>query len=208
MRGDPRGDPYHWDFEKVGRHVFLRIHKNGNEAGRLECWLKEPEKDTYELFKTYRIAYFSGNLGPKTRQGDNQAPEGFYHISRARMNPASSYHLSMDIGYPNGFDRALGRTGSLIMIHGKAVSVGCFAMTDASIEQIYTLVDAALKSGQPFVRVHCFPFPMTGENLRRHPKSEHLGFWENLQEGWDWFEFHRRPPSVHFADGRYRFSED
>lgn len=205
---DPEAAPYFWDFDVVGRPVFIRVLKNGNRSGLLEVWLEEAESETFELFKTYRVSFFSGELGPKTKQGDLQAPEGFYFISRGRMNPQSSYHLSMDIGYPNAYDRHHGRTGSLLMIHGKSVSLGCFAMTDASIEQIYTLVDGALKRGQPFVRVHCFPFAMTPENLGQHGESEYADFWANLKEGWDWFEEHRRPPNVEVEEGRYVFSGD
>lgn len=205
---NPLESPYFWDFEKVGRPVFLRVVKNGNRSGLLEVWLENPETAKYEIFKTYRIAYFSGSPGPKTKQGDGQAPEGFYFISRGRMNPMSTYHLSMDMGYPNAYDRYHGRTGSLLMIHGKAVSIGCFAMTDASIEQIYTLVDAALKNGQPFVRVHSFPFAMTEEAMEKHRESEHFEFWQNLREGWDWFERTKRPPNVEVEQGRYVFSED
>ena len=204
----PELKPYFWDFEKVGRPVFLRVIKNANRTGLLEVWLENENTREFEFFKAYRIAYFSGEPGPKTKEGDGQAPEGFYTISRARMNPESSYHLSMDIGYPNDYDRQSGRTGGLIMIHGKSVSIGCFAMTDAAIEQLYTLVDAALKNGQNFVRVHSFPFPMTGEMMTRHRGSEHEPFWENLKEGWEWFQEKRCPPDVSSRDGRYVFGAE
>jgi len=202
---DAGSSPYFWDFEKVGRPVFLRIIKNDNRTGLLEVWLENEESREFEFFKAYRIAYFSGEPGPKTKEGDGQAPEGFYTISRARLNPESGYHLAMDVGYPNDYDRQLGRTGGLIMIHGKSVSIGCFAMTDAAIEQLYTLVDAALKDGQNFVRVHSFPFPKTGEMMSRHRGSVHEPFWENLKEGWDWFQENRCPPEVTVKDGRYVF---
>ena len=204
----PELKPYFWDFGKVGRPVFLRIIKNTRREGLLEVWLENESTREFGFFKAYRIVYFSGEAGPKTKEGDGQAPEGFYTISRRRLNPLSSYHLSMDVGYPNDYDRRLGRTGGLIMIHGKSVSVGCFAMTDAAIEQLYTLVDAALKNGQRFVRVHCFPFPMTGEMMARHRGSEHELFWENLKEGWDWFQEKRRPPEVTTKEGRYVFGAD
>jgi len=203
---DPAEAPYFWDFDVVGRPVFLRVFKNDNHSGELEVWLEDPETEKYEHFKTYRVAYFSGSPGPKTKQGDLQAPEGFYFVSQGRMNPASSYHLSMDMGYPNAYDRFHGRTGSLLMIHGKAVSLGCFAMTDASIEQIYTLVDAAMKNGQKVVRVHSFPFRLTEKALEEVEESEHHDFWTNLKEGFDWFEKRRVPPDVTVEGGRYVFS--
>lgn len=206
-KGNPEKSPWFWDYSKVGRPVFIRIHKRESYEGALEVWLKDSQTATYELFKTYRIAYFSGDPGPKMKQGDYQAPEGFYFIGRSAMNPMSSFHLSMDMGYPNEYDLHHQRTGDLLMIHGDSVSVGCFAMTDVSIEQIYTLVDAALKDGQPFVRVHSFPFEMTAENLKKNKDSLHYPFWENLKEGWDWFEEERVPPNVTVKDGLYRFSE-
>ena len=203
---DPREAPYFWDFNSVGRPVFLRVIKNGNFSGNLEIWLEDPQSKRYKHYKTYRVAVHSGKPGPKMATGDLQAPEGFYYVNRGRMNSLSDFHLSMDIGYPNAFDRHHGRTGSALMIHGKAISTGCFAMTDASIEQIYTLVDAALKNGQPFVRVHCFPFPMTEAALENQKKSEHIEFWRNLKQGWDSFEQRKRPPNVEVQRGKYVFS--
>lgn len=200
-------EPYYWDYSVLGRPMFIRIIKNDNRDGILEVWLEKERGDQFELFKKYRISYFSGDIGPKTKQGDNQAPEGFYFMTRGSLNPNSSYHISMDLGYPNSYDRHHGRTGNYLMIHGKSVSIGCFAMTDASIEQIYTLVDAALKSGQPFVRVHSFPFRMTRENLENHQGSPHHDFWKNLAEGWRWFEENNSPPNVELEEGRYVFSE-
>lgn len=200
-------EPWLWDYKKVGRPVFIRIIKNDNRDGLLEVWTENPASRKYEHLKTYQIARFSGDLGPKLAEGDYQAPEGFYYITRKRMNPKSNYHLSMDIGFPNEYDLAKKRTGSYIMIHGSSVSIGCFAMTDCSIEQIYTLVDGALKKGQEFVRVHSFPFEMTDENLEKHKDSEHYDFWKNLKQGWDWFEKNRRPPDVGVKNGNYTFSE-
>ena len=200
-------NPYFWDYDVVGRPVFIRVVKNDNRKGFLEVWLESPETRKFEKFKTYAISYFSGDLGPKEEQGDGQAPEGFYFISRSGMNPTSSYHLSMDMGYPNAYDRYHERTGDYLMIHGKSVSIGCYAMTDASIEQIYTLVDAAFKNGQSIVRVHCFPFGMSRENLQSVTENDFYDFWSNLKEGWDWFEEHRRPPNVEVEEGKYVFSE-
>ena len=199
--------PFFWDYKKAGKPVFIRIIKNDNRKGLLEMWIEPSPGAQFELYKTYRIFQFSGQIGPKTAEGDFQAPEGFYYISRRRLNPASNYHLSMDLGFPNVYDRSKGYTGSDLMIHGSTPSAGCFAMTDCSIEQIYTLVAKALGRGQKFVRVHCFPFALTKENLALHRDSEHYEFWMNLKEGWDWFEEKKRPPNVEVRDGRYRFSD-
>ena len=183
-----------------GAEIFLRILKASHE---LELWLKKG--DQFQLFRTYQIHYFSGTLGPKLREGDRQAPEGFYYVPPSRMNPYSRYHLSFNLGYPNRYDRAYGRTGSALMVHGGKVSIGCFAMTDERIEEIYSLADAALRNGQRFFRVHVFPFRMTRENLERHRGSRWDTFWENLREGYDYFERHKNPPNVEVRNRRYIF---
>ena len=133
------------------------------------------------------------------------SPEGFYYVTPAAMNPNSRFHLSLDIGYPNRYDRLHGRTGSAIMIHGNRVSIGCFAMTDAVIEKIYTIAHRAFESGQPFFRVHIFPFRMTAENLAKFADSPHRPFWDNLKEGYDLFEETKVDPNVEVERGRYVF---
>jgi murein L,D-transpeptidase YafK len=185
----------------LGSAIFIRIFKESHE---LEIWVKGND-ETFKLLKTYPIACFSGTLGPKRREGDRQAPEGFYTVSPARMNPNSSFHLAFDIGYPNRYDQVHKRTGSAIMVHGGTVSVGCFAMTDSSIEEIYTIADHALNSGQPFFPVHVFPFRMTAENLKRHGASPHIAFWRSLQPGYELFEQTRRPPKVTLQGLQYAF---
>ena len=132
----------------LGSPIFIRIFKESKE---LEVWVKKGL--VYHLFKTYAIHYFSGGLGPKLKEGDRKAPEGFYYVTPSRMNPYSRYHLSFNLGYPNPYDRAHGRTGSALMVHGSIVSIGCFAMTDPRIEEIYTLADKALRGGQKYFRV-------------------------------------------------------
>jgi murein L,D-transpeptidase YafK len=147
---------------RVGAPVFLRVFK---EEAELELWIDTP--DGMHLFQTYPICRFSGQLGPKLREGDRQAPEGVYRVTKNSLNPNSSYHLSFNLGFPNAFDRAHGRTGSFLMIHGDCRSIGCYAMTDPGIEQIYVLVEAALRAGQPRVDVHAFPFRMTDQRMQQ-----------------------------------------
>ena len=186
-----------------GSPVFIRIFKEERE---LEIWVRAGQQ--YKLFRTYSIAAMSGGLGPKLREGDRQAPEGFYYVTPSRMNPNSRFHLSVNLGYPNTYDRHHGRTGSALMVHGGRASIGCFAMTDPKIEEIYALVDAALRNGQPYFRVHSFPFRMTGENMQRHAGSEWSAFWANLKQGYDYFEADRQVPNVRLSGGRYVFDED
>lgn len=186
---------------RYGAPVFLRITKRERE---LEVWIERGGR--YARFRTYPICAFSGEPGPKMRQGDGQAPEGFYRVAAGQLNPLSRFHLSFDLGYPNAYDRAHGRTGSALMVHGNCVSIGCYAMGDEAIEQIYTLVDAALRDGQPAVPVHVFPFRMSEEALRLNAASPHLAFWRDLQQGWDYFEREHQPPPVGVRDGRYVLS--
>ena len=197
---------------KLGDKVFLRIIKSQSAAsthisdGILEIYMAGDD-GKYSLFKTKDICAASGTLGPKTKTGDNQSPEGFYYITAARFNPWSSYHLSLNLGYPNTYDRAHGYTGNFLMIHGECVSIGCYAMTNGGIEEIYTLARAANLNGQKVIRIHSFPFPMSKENLRKVEASPHHAFWVNLKQGWDWFEQTNTPPNVEVRGGEYVFNE-
>jgi murein L,D-transpeptidase YafK len=186
----------------LGSPVFIRAFKEERE---LELFVKDQETGKFVLFRTYPIVAASGVLGPKLAEGDGQVPEGFYFVGPAAMNPNSRYHLSFNIGFPNGFDKAKGRTGSFIMIHGSNASIGCLAMTDEKIEEIYTLCDAAHNGGQPFFRVHIFPFRMTDERMEKAAGDPNLAFWENLKTGYDLFEKNKVPPNVTVKDKRYVF---
>jgi len=186
---------------EFGAPVLLRIFK---QEAQLELWIEAG--DGYALFRTYPICAFSGRLGPKLEAGDGQAPEGFYEVLPGRMNPWSSYHLSFDLGYPNAFDRAHGRSGSLLMVHGDCVSVGCYAMGDAAIEEIYTLLQAAFDAGQARVPVHAFPFRFAPDEIRL-ADPVNGDFWRQLQAGWLAFERSHRPPRVTVRDGRYHIGE-
>jgi murein L,D-transpeptidase YafK len=184
----------------LGAPVFMRIFKREFE---LEVWLKRDGR--FHRFATYPICMWSGNLGPKLQQGDRQAPEGFYTVDASALNPASKYHRSFNLGFPNAFDRAHGWTGSLLMVHGNCLSIGCYAMTDPVIDEIWTLVTAALKSGQKRFQVQIFPFRMTDANMARRAASADAPFWRQLKEGHDLFEQHQVPPEVSVCRGRYVF---
>jgi len=187
---------------KLGSPVFIRIFKESRE---LELWLRHPASQKFRHFKTWRIAAMSGTLGPKTAEGDLQAPEGFYYVPRSRMKPDSRFHLAFNLGYPNTYDLAHHCTGSFLMVHGNRVSIGCFAMTDPGIEEIYTLCSTALQHGQTYFRVHSFPFRMTPERLAEEKNTPHHAFWLNLKQGYDHFETHKTPPKVTVRDQSYRF---
>jgi murein L,D-transpeptidase YafK len=184
-----------------GSPIFIRIFKNSME---FEVWIKSDNK--FRLFKTYEICtYGSGTLGPKLRQGDGQAPEGFYFVTPGRLNPVSNFHLSFNLGYPNKYDRIHMRTGGDLMVHGNCVSIGCYAMTNAGIEEIYAIADAAFQREQSFFRVHIFPFRMNKANMEKYKESEWIDFWTNLKEGYDFFEKNKIPPNVEVVDKKYTF---
>ncbi len=194
------------DFEAAGLEygapLYIRIFKEEKE---LELWIESGNR--FSLFRTYGVCtYGMGSLGPKTRRGDGQAPEGFYFVAPNRLNPSSQFHLAFDIGYPNAYDWTQGWTGGSIMVHGSCVSIGCFAMRDSVIEEIYAVADTAFRKGQPFFRVHIFPFRMTREKMEKHGPSEWEGFWKNLKEGYDFFiEQDYHPPNVRVRENRYVF---
>jgi len=186
--------------------LFIRLIKTtaDHDKGILEMWNRGVD-GRFKLTQTYEMCTWSGALGPKLKEGDGQSPEGFYFIRPSSLNPNSSYHLSFNLGYPNAYDRAHGRTGSFLMVHGNCVSIGCYAMTDKGIEKIYAEVEKAFAGGQSFIRVHIFPFEMTTENLAAKSENPNHGFWMNLKTGWDWFERERVPPNVSVVGKTYRF---
>ena len=183
----------------TGTPMYVRIFK---EESELELW-KQRDDGRFYLFKTYPICNWSGALGPKVRQGDMQAPEGFYRVPQSQMNPNSQFHLAFNLGYPNTYDRANNRTGDFLMIHGKCKSAGCYAMTDALIEEIYALARESFIGGQEAIHVHAFPFRMTDANLERHKSNSHHKFWLTLKEGYDFFDTARQTPSVLVCDRKY-----
>ncbi|MEM6665073.1 MAG: transcriptional regulator [Pseudomonadota bacterium] len=185
--------------------ILIRIYK---EEGELEVWKKAKADGKFRKFRSYDICKWSGNLGPKFFEGDRQAPEGFYTVTPALMNPNSSYHLSFNLGFPNAFDRSHGRTGSHLMVHGACSSAGCYAMEDDQIEEIYSLAREAFDAGQKGFQVHAFPFRMTAENLARHAGHEHLDFWRMLKYGNDHFEVTKKAPEIAVCDRRYVFNPD
>ncbi len=187
---------------EVGDEVFIRIFKLTAE---LELWIKAGER--YKLLQIYTICKQSGRLGPKLREGDMQGPEGFYFVTKSRLNPNSRFHLSFNLGYPNSYDRVHHRTGSALMVHGDCVSIGCYAMTDEKIEEIYELVAQALEHRQKVVRVHIFPFRMTQENMDYYRLHKWYDFWSNLKDGYDHFELYGTPPNVEVLNKRYIFDE-
>jgi len=183
--------------------IMMRIFK---EEGVLEVW-KQKGNGRYDIIASYEICKWSGELGPKFKEGDRQAPEGFYRIYPHQMNPRSSYYLSFNMGFPNSYDRSHGRTGSNLMVHGACSSAGCYSMTDEQVLEIYGFARDAFKGGQEYFIVEALPFRMTPENMARHRDSEHFEFWKMLKVGYDHFELTRRPPKVDVCERQYVFNQ-
>lgn len=184
----------------LGQAVCIRIFKEEKE---LELWIKKGSK--FSMFKSYPICTFSGELGSKKKVGDGQAPEGFYTVYPEQLNPSSDFHLAFNIGYPNAYDRAHHYTGSAIMVHGNCVSIGCYAMTDPRIEEIFTVITKAFEGGQSSFQVQIYPFRMTREKMEAHTGSEWTSFWQNIKTGYDYFETHQLPPAVTVSKAKYVF---
>ncbi len=180
--------------------IVLRLFK---EEAELEVW-KQDTTGRFQILKTYPICRWSGDLGPKFYEGDRQAPEGFYTITPELMNPNSNFHLSINFGFPNSFDKANKRNGSFLMIHGDCLSAGCYAMTDEQISEIYALARDAL-SGRPSFQVQAYPFRLTPQNLARHRNNPNLAFWKMLKVGNDHFETTQREPKVDVCNRTYVF---
>jgi murein L,D-transpeptidase YafK len=181
--------------------ILVRLFK---EESELEVW-KQDNSGRFEILKTYPICRWSGELGPKIKEGDRQAPEGFYAITPGLMNPNSSYYLAINTGFPNAYDRANGRTGDFLMIHGDCSSRGCYAMTDEQIAEIYALARESFFGGQRSFQIQAYPFKMTPLNMAKHRDSPHMAFWKMIKEGYDHFEVTRQEPKVDVCEKHYVF---
>jgi murein L,D-transpeptidase YafK len=181
--------------------ILVRLFK---QEAELEIW-KQTRSGQFALLKTYPICRWSGDLGPKVREGDRQAPEGFYSINPGQMNPQSAYYLSFNTGFPNAFDKALGRTGSQLMVHGDCSSRGCYAMTDEQIAEIYSMGRESFFGGQKAFQFQAYPFKMTPVNMAKHRNNPNMAFWKMIKEGYDHFEVTRQEPKVDFCEKKYVF---
>lgn len=191
--------------------LYLRAFKQERE---LELWAKSPNQEGYVLLKTYPFCSSSGELGPKRQQGDGQIPEGYYHVDR--YNPASNFHLSLGVNYPNASDKKRARAsdpGGDIFIHGACVTIGCIPITDELIKEVYLLALEARHSGNSHIPVSFFPARMEGsswEALKRSKEAEPqlLAFWQELEPGYRYFQKHHLLPTVHISSsGAYQLGQ-
>lgn len=182
------------------RAIFFRVFKKERV---LEVWAGPKVGSALTLLKSYPIAAMSGGPGPKRREGDRQVPEGCYVIDR--FNPQSSYHLSLRVSYPNASDKVFsdkGSPGGDIYIHGNQVSIGCLAMTDDKIEEIYVLAWNARRSTIP---IHIFPAKRYDHQIKSQPSEDTRNLWSDLIPIQAAFDKARLVPKVKIGkDGRYR----
>jgi murein L,D-transpeptidase YafK len=181
--------------------ILVRLFK---EESELEVW-KQDTTGRYELLRVYPICRWSGDIGPKVKEGDRQAPEGFYPITPGLMNPNSSYYLAINTGFPNAFDKANGYNGNFLMIHGDCSSRGCYAMTDEQIGEIYSLARESFLGGQKEFQVQAYPFRMTPTNLARHRNNPNMAFWKMIKVGDDHFLVSHQEPKVDVCEKHYVF---
>ncbi len=187
---------------KLGSPIFLRVYKRTSE---MELWVLQGSR--YVLFKTYGICRWSGGLGPKFYEGDRQSPEGLYRITVADLIVNRRWDRAMNINYPNNFDRANGRGGSSILIHGGCGSIGCFAIQNQNVEDVYGAVRAALHNGQAYIPVLALPFRFSALAPSKEDTLQMSEFWGDLRRADLLFERDRLPPSAWICDGRYYFAD-
>jgi murein L,D-transpeptidase YafK len=187
---------------KLGSPVFIRVYKQTSE---MELWVEKGSR--YVLFKTFGICRWSGRLGPKYYEGDRQSPEGLYRITSRDLIVNARWDRAMNINYPNSFDVMNGRGGSSILIHGKCGSIGCFAIQDRNVEEVYAAVRAALEGGQAYIPVLSLPFRFSSLAPSRQDTLQMNEFWADLRRADLLFDRDRLPPSAWICDGRYYFAD-
>lgn len=182
----------------LGSPVYIQIFK---EERKLELYARMGNE--FRLVNTFPICNFSGGLGPKRREGDFKSPEGFYSVDARHLKPDSKYYRAINIGFPNDYDKSQGYSGAYLMIHGECKSIGCYAMTNTYMDEIYRYVEAAFAYGQSRVDISIYPFRMTEQNLKRHASSSYIAFWRQLKPGYDYFAKNRQPPTMGVVNGQY-----
>ncbi len=187
---------------KLGSPVFLRVYKQTSE---MELWVQQGAR--YVLYKTYGICRWSGGLGPKFYEGDRQSPEGLYRITTSDLIVNQRWDRAMNINYPNTFDRVNGRSGSSILIHGGCGSIGCFAIQNQNVEEVYGAVRAALHNGQAYIPVLALPFRFSALAPAKEDTLNMNVFWGDLRRADLLFERDKLPPIAWICDGRYYFAD-
>ncbi|PHM33495.1 L,D-transpeptidase family protein [Xenorhabdus innexi] len=185
--------------KQLGSDIFIQIFK---EEKILELYTKN-STGHYQLVRQYPICDYSGGLGPKTLKGDFKSPEGFYHVGLKQLKPDSRYYRAINIGFPNQFDKDRGYSGKNLMIHGACKSIGCYAMTNRYMDEIYRYAEKALHRGQREIKIEIYPFRMTSSNMKRHHNNANYSFWEQLQPAYEYFVQNSTPATVNVIRGKY-----
>jgi murein L,D-transpeptidase YafK len=193
------------------KQIYLRSFKVDNI---LELWVKDSLGDKYKFYKQLKVCAGAGKLGPKRKEGDKQVPEGFYLVER--FNPNSNYHLSLGVSYPNVSDKILAdsvRPGGDIYIHGDCVSVGCLAINNEQIEELYIMSAIAREEGQEFIPVHIFPGKFTSPKSRdtiaklAKDNPDYTSFLTAMRRVFYYFEKERELPAI-FVNNRGQYVVD
>lgn len=189
---------------KVGDAVFLRVLK---EESILEVWMQAAGSKDFVHYKTYPLCQPPGELGPPSELSDPRLPEGFYGVTLPSLRPQHRQYLGFAIDYPNALDVYYRRPARAVLVQGDCVGGGALALKNPDMEEVYTLVAAALRAGHSPLLVHLFPFQLTDDRMNEveASRSPWLHFWASLKEGYDYFEISRRPPEPTAKDGRYCF---
>ena len=182
------------------KYMYVRTFK---QEKQLEVWVKNDWKETFSLFKVYKVCATSGTFGPKRKEGDKQIPEGFYYINE--FNPNSNYHLALGLNYPNASDAILSdqnKPGGDIYIHGNCVTIGCLPLTDSLIEQVYYLASVAKEQGQDFIPVHIYPVRYDNNrgleqfSIKTKNKAEIQKFASQIKDAYEFFEDTHQLPTI------------
>ncbi|MBZ4416495.1 murein L,D-transpeptidase family protein [Myxococcus sp. RHSTA-1-4] len=187
--------------------MYVRAFKHERE---LEVWAGAKAGPLVKV-KTYPFCAASGELGPKRQRGDLQVPEGFYTIDL--FNPWSDYHLSMRVSYPNEADKrhkTAADPGGNIFVHGDCVSIGCIAIEDEPIQELYLMVLDTREKTKRNVPIHIFPRRLDDKGMKaleggRSSTDPLVAFWRSLQPAYTFFEEARHLPvtSVDPKTGAY-----
>jgi murein L,D-transpeptidase YafK len=184
---------------RLGARVHLRVIK---DQGRLEAFVRRRD-GAYRLFRAYKLCGpRPAGEGPR-KSARGGMPEGFYAIGRDDLRPQGPLYLGLSIGWPNRYDLSRRWIGGQALIQGSCAGGGHLSLTDPDAAELYTLVHAALRAGQPQVSVHAFPFAMTSFAMLQRRSSPHIGFWRTLRPAWTAFERTKTPPQVRFLQRRF-----
>jgi hypothetical protein len=173
--------------------VFLRLIKN---TGRLEVWMVRNNR--FVLFRRFKVCGDSDvSPGPRLSAAPNRVPEGIYRINANSLSVRTGRYLGVGIGWPTAVDRSFGARlpDGAVLLDGRCAGNGSIGLTDQDMEEVYTLLWAALQAGQSVIQFHIYPKPM-GQNLDPETMAGYERFYRDLSSIWDAGGGQGNPPSV------------